>query len=66
MFVGRVDERIVPPMPTTGALEAAQETESARKKRMGPPPPTIPEWSSLGTELDGGSLGADDMFKDIK
>jgi hypothetical protein len=35
----------------------------------GPPPPAIPEFRefrSLGEALDGGDLGAEDMFKDIK
>lgn len=38
-------------------------------QRMGPPPPTIPEFrelKSLGEALEGGELGAEDMFKDIK
>ncbi len=37
--------------------------------RMGPPPPKLPELNQLKakiTEDDGGSLGADDLFKNIK
>lgn len=40
--------------------------EQEKPKKRGPPPPKIPEFTALGTELDGGSLGADDMFKNIK
>jgi len=49
--VGRVDEG--------GAVQPPR----------GPPPPAIPEFRefrSLGEALDGGDLGAEDMFKDIK
>lgn len=39
------------------------------KKPMGPPPPKLPELSKLKAKIpedDEGSLGADDMFKNIK
>ncbi|KAF2760997.1 hypothetical protein EJ05DRAFT_249031 [Pseudovirgaria hyperparasitica] len=41
-----------------------QDKENAKQPRIarGPPPPTIPE---LG-KLDGGDLGADDLFNNIK
>lgn len=47
--------------------ENADRSQSKPEVR-GPPPPMIPELSSLGTKLDlndGGSLGTD-LFKDIK
>lgn len=46
------------------------EGGAVKPVRRGPPPPAIPEFRefrSLGEALDdGGSLGAEDMFKDIK
>lgn len=39
------------------------------EKKMGPPPPKLPELSKLRAKIpedDGGSLGADEMFKNIK
>jgi len=39
------------------------------KKPMGPPPPKLPELNQFKARVednDGGSLGADDMFKSIK
>ncbi|KAF4307183.1 hypothetical protein SLS57_007740 [Botryosphaeria dothidea] len=43
---------------------SAIEEENSTKK--GPPPPKLPELKKLGTDLNDGSLGADDMFKHIK
>jgi hypothetical protein len=40
-----------------------------QKKPMGPPPPKLPELNQLKAKIpedDEGSLGADDMFKNIK
>lgn len=34
--------------------------------KKGPPPPKLPEFKKLGTDLNDGSLGADDLFKNIK
>lgn len=37
--------------------------------KKGPPPPKLPELNQLKAKIaedDGGSLGADDMFKNIK
>ncbi|KAF1815139.1 hypothetical protein P152DRAFT_471768 [Eremomyces bilateralis CBS 781.70] len=45
---------------------AASGTDAVEEEQKGPPPPTIPEWESLSEGLDGGDLGAEDMFKDIK
>jgi hypothetical protein len=52
MIIGKVDEQV--------------EGKENLQRPKGPPPPTIPEFKSLGSELDGGSLDADDMFKNIK
>jgi hypothetical protein len=55
--VGRVDE------------DVATEGGAVQPLTRGPPPPAIPEFrefKSLGEALDGGDLGAEDMFKDIK
>ncbi|KAI9830434.1 MAG: hypothetical protein M1819_005686 [Sarea resinae] len=47
------------------------EEENRRPQEMsapvpkGPPPPKLPELKTLGTSLDGGSLGGDDLFKGI-
>jgi hypothetical protein len=35
-------------------------------KKKGPPPPALPELKSFGVSDDALSLGADDMFKNIK
>ena len=38
-------------------------------EKMGPPPPKLPELNQFKAKVqdnDGGSLGADDMFKNIK
>jgi len=43
--------------------------DESNKKPTGPPPPMIPELSALEAKVDvanEGSLGADDMFKNIK
>jgi len=45
------------------------ENVAPEKKKMGPPPPKLPELSKLRAKIpedDGGSLGADEMFKNIK
>ena len=34
--------------------------------RKGPPPPALPELKSLGVGDEAVSLGAEEMFKDIK
>ena len=56
-FNGRIDENFA----NGGAVQPPE--------RRGPPPPTLPEFqefTSLNGALNGGSLGADDLFKDIK
>ncbi|OJD39954.1 uncharacterized protein BKCO1_2000295 [Diplodia corticola] len=40
--------------------------EEQKPERKGPPPPKLPDLKKLGTDLNDGSLGADDMFKHIK
>jgi hypothetical protein len=55
-----VDENAV---PNGGAVQPVQ------KQKRGPPPPTIPEFKEFGSingALSGGSLGAEELFKDIK
>jgi len=45
------------------------ESVVPEKKKMGPPPPKLPELSKLKAKIpedDEGSLGADEMFKNIK
>jgi hypothetical protein len=59
---GNIDENSV---PNGGAVQPV----SPSSKPRGPPPPTIPEFQEFGSingALSGGSLGADDLFKDIK
>ena len=43
--------------------------ETEKKVPMGPPPPKLPELNQLKAQVpqgDAGSLGAEDMFKNIK
>lgn len=45
------------------------EDKQSTPRPMGPPPPKLPELSKLKAKIpdnDDGSLGAEDMFKDIK
>jgi len=61
MFIGRVEEgsekeNAAPKMPLV----------DEKKKKKGPPPPALPELKSLGVSDEAVSMGADDMFKDIK
>ncbi|KZF22698.1 hypothetical protein L228DRAFT_238615 [Xylona heveae TC161] len=52
----------VPRKPLGEAARNVQSTHAAQR-RPATPPPTLP---SLDATLDGGSLSADDLFKDIK
>jgi hypothetical protein len=49
---------------------AEGKTVVPQTEKKGPPPPMLPELSTIGSkvdvEKDQGSLGADDMFKNIK
>ncbi|KAF1959565.1 hypothetical protein CC80DRAFT_466487 [Byssothecium circinans] len=40
--------------------------QPAQTKKKGPPPPALPELTSFGVSEDTLSLGAEDMFKNIK
>ncbi|TVY33590.1 hypothetical protein LSUB1_G006105 [Lachnellula subtilissima] len=56
---------------TSVVYETPPRVESVvpEKKKMGPPPPKLPELSKLKAKIpedDEGSLGADEMFKNIK
>ncbi|KAF2204826.1 hypothetical protein GQ43DRAFT_437607 [Delitschia confertaspora ATCC 74209] len=63
MFMGPIPmegkENHAPPKPTTVSPEKKPE-------KKGPPPPALPELKSFGVSDDTISLGADDMFKNIK
>jgi len=39
------------------------ETAEEKRRRLGPPPPTIPEFQNKELET---SMDADDLFKDVK
>ncbi|KAF2086799.1 hypothetical protein K490DRAFT_57696 [Saccharata proteae CBS 121410] len=58
--IGKLDEDQV--MST----ESLSQEQQQKQQKKGPPPPSLPSFQSLGTALDGGALGADDMFKNIK
>ena len=48
-----------------GRVEPVKE-KKAQVVRKGPPPPALPELKSLGVGEEAVSLGAEEMFKDIK
>ncbi|ORY02944.1 hypothetical protein BCR34DRAFT_573879 [Clohesyomyces aquaticus] len=48
-----------------GKENAAPQTNGKPAKK-GPPPPALPELKTFGVSDDAVSLGADDLFKDIK
>jgi hypothetical protein len=48
-----------------GSGVSAQKEKTPPQKK-GPPPPALPDLSSFGVSEDTTSLGADDLFKDIK
>ncbi|KAF2814035.1 uncharacterized protein BDZ99DRAFT_567730 [Mytilinidion resinicola] len=58
MFVGRVEEG--------SEKENAAPRMAPVPEKKGPPPPALPELKSLGVSEEAVSMGADDMFKDIK
>lgn len=41
-------------------------TQMSPPQKKGPPPPALPALSSFGVSEDTTSLGAEDMFKNIK
>lgn len=45
---------------------AEEKENKLAKVPRGPPPPSIPEFKAFGTDLNGGDLGADDLFKNIR
>ncbi|KAK0662762.1 hypothetical protein DIS24_g1636 [Lasiodiplodia hormozganensis] len=49
-----------------GEFSNGSAIEEPKPETKGPPPPKLPDLKKLGTELNDGSLGADDMFKHIK
>lgn len=57
MFVGRVDD---------GLQENGAPRMASVPEKKGPPPPALPELKSLGVSEEATSLGADDIFKNIK
>ncbi|XTI84594.1 hypothetical protein V2W45_1231620 [Cenococcum geophilum] len=56
---------VVEQVTVVGRVEPVKE-KKAQVVRMGPPPPALPELKSLGVEEEAVSLGAEEMFKDIK
>ncbi|KAF2644825.1 hypothetical protein P280DRAFT_495976 [Massarina eburnea CBS 473.64] len=51
---------------TVGRRVATAPVLQAPPQKKGPPPPALPELTSFGVSEDSLSLGADDMFKNIK
>ncbi|KAL1650447.1 hypothetical protein SLS58_001266 [Diplodia intermedia] len=49
-----------------GEISNGSAIEEQKPEKKGPPPPKLPDLKKLGTDLNDGSLGADDMFKHIK
>ncbi|PSN66920.1 hypothetical protein BS50DRAFT_377987 [Corynespora cassiicola Philippines] len=47
-------------------LQPQTQPQTQTQKKQGPPPPALPELKSFGFSEDAYSLGADDMFKNIK
>jgi hypothetical protein len=56
---------VVEQVTVVGRVEPVKE-KKAQVVRMGPPPPALPELKSLGVGEEAVSLGAEEMFKDIK
>ena len=54
---------IVGPVPIDGK---ANGTAKSKPEKKGPPPPALPELSMFGVSEETSSLGADDLFKNIK
>ena len=52
--------------PQSNGTGAKPTQLAAPPKKKGPPPPALPELKSFGVSEDTLSLGADDMFKNIK
>ena len=46
--------------------EMLGEGEALERMRSRSPPPRLPELENLGTSLNGGSLGAEEMFGSIR
>lgn len=61
---------IIGPVPEGKENSAAQSNGKPQlappPKKKGPPPPALPELTSFGVSEDTLSLGADDLFKNIK
>ncbi|KAH7088549.1 hypothetical protein FB567DRAFT_341638 [Paraphoma chrysanthemicola] len=62
--IGTVPEGTEIVRPSSSARTVSQPAQPPKKK--GPPPPALPELKSFGVSEDSLSLGADDMFKNIK
>lgn len=58
-------EMMVEEVAVVGRVEPVKE-KKAQVVRKGPPPPALPELKSLGVGEEAVSLGAEEMFKDIK
>ncbi|KAF2191109.1 hypothetical protein K469DRAFT_746542 [Zopfia rhizophila CBS 207.26] len=56
---------IGPPVPE-GKENQPQTNGKPVPEKKGPPPPALPDLKSFGVSDEVASLGADDMFKDIK
>jgi len=54
---------IIGPVPIEGK---ANGTDTSKPAKKGPPPPALPELSTFGVSEETTSLGADDLFKNIK
>lgn len=64
--VGSVPEGVETARPVTSNKRTVSQPVLQPTKKQGPPPPALPELKSFGVSADSLSLGADDMFKNIK
>ncbi|KAL6705799.1 hypothetical protein ACN47E_006437 [Coniothyrium glycines] len=64
--VGSLPEGRESPSPYSNGRTVSQPASVQPPKPKGPPPPALPELKSFGVNDDTLSLGADDMFKNIK
>jgi hypothetical protein len=64
--IGSVPEGKENAGPHSNGTAATPARLATPPEKKGPPPPALPELKSFGVSEDALSLGADDMFKNIK
>ncbi|KAF2828349.1 hypothetical protein CC86DRAFT_368601 [Ophiobolus disseminans] len=64
--VGTVQEGVETARPISSNTRTVSQPAPQPTKKQGPPPPALPELKSFGVSADSLSMGADDMFKNIK